>query len=427
MFCLLSTFHIASHSCFPHVPESFEEELSSITRCLHHSLSTVNKLTIQLEGIAPEILINPAMSAAATAVRIFGPLCGAITHLTLNDNVISLADCSCTPFLTAIKDAGLFSLTHLTVCIEGQLPDHLSYARSHVVDTRDEVPEVQSRRMLDSGACDALSSFQRLSHVEIQDGHVADEQVWALLPRSLQALHLCEIGQDPCEGILLPSLKTLCLNYCSCCELLKLFQSCPQLDKLHVHEMFVPNCHAELLDLEIIMRHPVWCQRDCNGPRCPPVTHMYQLEADREWPDELAPWMILQALPTMPTVNSLKFNCSNAYEQLDQQVIEHPERLLHHIPRTFPNLSILRLDNVLSLDSDLTQLHACTSLCEFLICHSDNVTGGATVWLAAVLPRLVFFNAILCKLVSKSHIETIREMMLFRSTVQVHIIEDSVD
>lgn len=238
-------------------------------------------------------------------------------------------------------------------------------------------------------------------------GEITSQAVWTSLPNSLQSLSMRTLSCGPPKGTLLPSLLQLHLPNCSCTALKVVFDAYPKLGSVNLRSLLTPRHEKEQADLKQIVQHSAWNLASSGGPNCSPVTH---LREDEEWtnfglallppPPFPPPGQVLAALPEMPNVTSFRFDFNFTAGMGDMLMYVNPLRLLYHIPRAFPNISHLRLVGVLSLETNLNQLHGCTLLHELEICSSDFVTGQALQRLAAVLPNLRRVQMIDCRRVS---------------------------
>ncbi|MEW5304737.1 MAG: hypothetical protein WDW36_007328 [Sanguina aurantia] len=364
-----------------------EADLSAIAACLSQSLSSVTQLSIQLRGEdAHGAARNPLVRAAAAAVRVLGPLCGPLTHITVSGEVRVWGENTYTRLLRAASAVCAPSLTHFSFSMQARLPTaqlQLQLGGGQ----EDKVLECGCDFLIDVTACTALRSLTRLTHLRLERGSLCDGEAWAALPSSLQSLDMCSPYCSLPQHLLplphpslLPSLHSLSLLSCGCHRLVQLLRACPKLQQLKLVELRSPDCASEQQDLRDILVHP------------------------------------MAAFPVLPTVTDVCFDFAN--KRPCQFLPAHPLKLLHHIPRAIPNLEVLRLDNVLLLDSDLTQLDGCASLRKLRLNYSDHVTGAALLRLATALPSLMGVQVFLCKLVTPEHSQAIVQLMHERGSAE---------
>lgn len=382
-----------------------ENDLLSLAACLTQPLSSVTQLSIQLRGEDTRELENPLIVAAATAVRILGPLCGSLTHITVSGQVRTWAENTYTFLLDAASAVCAASLTHFSFSMQVR---HMK--QSLRPGEQDVLLECGCDFLLDLTACEALSSFTRLTYLKLQHGSVSDPLVWAVLPPSLQCLEICSPYCDIPDDHVFHNLHKLCMLECDCYNLIQLLEACPLLQQLHLVQLYTPTCPEELEDLEEIMKHPVWCANNSGHTRCTPVARLHQAGA---WepgdPVHMAPWVVLPALPVMPTISIFRFNFIDG--QTGPHLFLDPVPLLHHIPRLFPHLEVLCMEHVLKLDADLTELYSCSSLRQLDLRGCGAVTGEALLALAEALPKMVCIEIQSCKGVHSAHRKAIAALM----------------
>ncbi|MEW5318481.1 MAG: hypothetical protein WDW38_009700 [Sanguina aurantia] len=332
-----------------------EDELSDLTTCLDQSLESVTQLTIQLKGRDTGKVDNDIVNLAAAAVRILGPFCGPLTHITVCGEVV-LEKIKCfgaspiftfTPLVQAAGSVCPSSLTHLrfSMLLRAGWGTPASLGKAQC---QNFVPDGAFCIQLDDGASEALASLTHLTHLWLEHGDVSDNTLWDFLPSSLQSLGMHTLlSHRSAPQTLKPNLRELTLKFSSCSQLLKLMAMCPQLTGLDLATLQMPCSPEELADLGDIMSHPAWCANNSSGQKCTPVTELLQAT---EWEvlDPEASAAILAALPVMPTIT--KF----VYEYMDtpgQTPPPNSANLLHHITRAFPYLKTLRISDVPFLDS----------------------------------------------------------------------------
>lgn len=256
--------------------------------------------------------------------------------------------------------------------------------------------------LLGPADCNALLCLPHLTRLKVDHGIITDEQVWeALLPR-LQSLDLraCYVGSTTP----LPSLRSLTLTSSCCNALALILKACPQLQRSSLKELFTPTCDAQLAQLRGIMGHPLWRSNEGRASNCAPVTEVSQ-EGVAGLVEELLPREVLQALPVMPTVTTFTFCFTLGQEGRQEMCVGHDQaRLLHHLPRVFPHLTILRLISLPPEDSDLKQLYACKSLGLLEVRRCNSVTKEALFELMVALPALSSIGVAGCGLVSAADV-----------------------
>lgn len=374
-----------------------EEDLASLASCLQPSLCSVTQLSIQLQGEDNPNRHNLIIETAAAAVRILGRFCSPLTHVLVSGDVRSWGENTFTPLLDVASAVCSSSLTNFSFSMQARYP--------HVIMRglgKDDVLETGCDFSLNKPGAVALSSCSRLTHLRLEHGDIYDDQgVWAALPASLQCLDMRELSTSPPEGHLLPNLVNLVLQSSDCYCLRRVMQACPNLKHLTLKQLCTPTCVEEQTDLAFIMENVAWCPSDVSGSHYPSVKRLAQAPSFLQ-PTYLAPWEVLAALPSMPTITNFKFDFT--FEVLDEQQLFNQGRLLHHIPRAFPHIKHLRLEHVLLLDSDLTELQACTSLSRLELWDSANITEDALLLLAGSVPHLNHVKVTNCSLVSAAHI-----------------------
>ncbi|MEW5304741.1 MAG: hypothetical protein WDW38_009702 [Sanguina aurantia] len=383
-----------------------EDELSDLTTCLDQSLASVTQLTIRLAGRDTGEVNNEVVNLAAAAVRILGPFCGPLTHITVCGEVVleevvysgNAPTFTFTPLIAAAAAVCPSSLTHLSFSMQLRAcwgsPAPLGKEQC-----RDLVPDGEFQVLLDSSACDALSSLTRLTHLTLEHGHITAERVWAALPPSLRRLGAHTLrGHAPACMALRPNLRELALERSSCSQLQELMAMCPRLTGLDLATLQMPCSPEELAGLGDIMSHPGWCANSgpSRGLGSAPVTEL--LQATRwECGVPVDGEGVLASLPVMPTIT--KF----AYEHPDSGTHcppPDPARLLHHITRAFPNLQTLHLSHIPRMDSEVRQLQACASLRQLDFECCDDLSGAAIRDLASRLPVLVRLEVEGCRCAS---------------------------
>lgn len=400
---------------------SFQGPLSYICTLLLQSLSLVTQLAIHVSGSASVKYHDHVTDLATTAVNVMISYCGPLSHITVSSEVLSWPTPTYTPLLHILGRA-CSSLTHLSISmreVHGIDPSLIEASPNlqHGIPYDTVVYTVTFQ--LDSDACDALRSLTHLQHLDIGHGMVADNLVWAALPSSLQSLRMGGIYQCLPEGFYLPSLCKLALQHCCCHELWQLLRACPKLQQLKLKRLFTPDNLQEQADLLDILSHPVWCLANSGGRGCSPVGEFFQNECaclQEGQPGYLCSWKVLSMLPTMSNVTSFHYNFDENDRDLVEPVAGNPGRLLHYIVTAFPCLKCLHLFNLLLPDSDLTELHACSSLLALEICGSFHVSGRAALLLASALENLVSFEITTCELVTEARLEEIE------TVIQDHVL-----
>lgn len=398
---------------YPMFTGRMTSDLVRIVSGLQQSLSSVSQLTIQLRGEDPRKVLNPIIKAAAMAVSILGPACGPLTHISVSCEVRACGQNTYTPLIDAASRVCTPSLTHLSFSIESRFPLEM-LEHPQCISDPEYIMEFGCDFDLESSASESLSSLTRLTHLKLQNGAVDDQAVWAALPASLQSLDMRALNSGLPYGLSLPNLMQIRLRESHCSFIRQLLEASPQSCQLALESLLSPESEDEQRDFQHLMKLASW--RASNGgsgsgnPDCTPVTKIERIASlESDSPGYLAPWEVLSAMPTMPYVTKVYFGFADVAG--DQFVYEDPVRVLHHIPRAFPNVECLRLLGVLPLDSDLSQLHACTSLCQLKIHESPDVTGYVLLQLAVALPNLYFLEVTSCDSVSEEHLDLLERLM----------------
>lgn len=143
-----------------------ELDLNGIAACLHVRLSLITQLSIQLKENETSMyhsltFSNPKqVAAAASAVRLLGPLCTALTHITVCSTMPETPS-SCSPLLNAVKAVCAASLTHLSFTMPSKTPSQMTCFGVSGTSPRDMMTtslEQGCEFTLDNSACDALRS-----------------------------------------------------------------------------------------------------------------------------------------------------------------------------------------------------------------------------------------------------------------------------
>lgn len=369
----------------------------NIITTLHQPLSTVTQLSIHLMGSFPNFRKWETVAPASQAIRILGPLCCPLTHIAISGEVLTGTKATLTPFLDAAKDACASSLTHLQLDMQAKSHTMLASPGLQKKATYEFLPGKTPIFKLEDSACEALSSFASLVHLDIGHGLVVDDSVWVALPPSLQSLHVGSCSNGLATKLSLLNLRELALERCSCNELQTLLEACPLLQRLQLKRLFTPTTAVDLSILYDVVEHPVWRLAHSGGPHCFPVTEVHRDEERLATPhqDNLSSAELLASLPIMPNVTTFKYLFQEPLAALG-------EPILLHLPRAFPDLRVLHLQGELLVDTELAHLYACTSLHTLSIGGSVSVTGEAVLLLAAALPRLVSLSVARCKNVSEA-------------------------
>lgn len=395
---------------FPPTPaDECMGRLTELAALLTPYLSSVTQLKVILKGDVPVWFDGVDVSPAADVLRTVGPLCGPLTHLSTSGKVTEDNYQICyvstnvyyDDFCKAASEVCPLTLTHLTF-------DLLSSEDAKLTPKVTELEHPDDANHLGYitvgyVARAALASLRVLKHLDLGSGSVHCAATWRQLPPSLTSLKLGEPSYLPRRHVIQFRLGKLDIVCCNCKVLRLLLQASPDDLQLSVRSLVAPMNMAEELDLAFIVQHPAWLLANSGAPNCPPVKELYMEDYFPLRPHQhgyLSSRKMLSSLPIMPSITDFSLSCEEAQGQGNLPVLQNPVRLLEHIPFALPNLSYLNLDSVPSLDSDLTGLHACTSLRVMKLGFSKFVSGHALMTLAAALPNLVTLDVSHCEHVS---------------------------
>lgn len=395
------------------------ERLSEFAALLRPYVKTVTQLDLVLEGHLPHWYNGADVCPAAAAFHIMGPLCGPLTHISVSSSAYEsdtppgeAGDFHYTNVIQEVAVVCPISVTHLVFNI--QQTDTPTLMRGDFEDEEPDDPFELHHILLDFEAGDLLFLLKNLKHLDLGCAEVVDSSTWERFPASLTCLKLASAWDLPSKCHLPFRLKQLAVECCTCKDLRRLLEDSDESLQLSVRRLMIPENASEEADLAFIVSHPAWHLANSGAPHCAPVTEFWMHDGRRlnsTEPGYRSDEEMLSSLPTMPNITKFMFYFDED-GNLPMGMDLHREQLLHTIPDTFPNLTHLILNGILSSDSDLTGLHACTSVRVMHLSCSDFVTCNALLALAAALPQLVILDVTNCDLVTADHQKTLAAYFL---------------
>lgn len=396
------------------------ERLSEFAALLRPYVQTVTQLDLVLEGHLPHWYNDADVSPAAAAFHIMGPICGPLSHISVSSTVYESdkpsGEAGDYHYTNVIKEVAVVcpvSVIHLVFNV--QQADTPTLMLGDFDNEEPADPYELHHILLDLEAGDLLFSLKNLKHLDLGCAQVSSLSTWERFPASLTCLKLGFAWDLPSKRHLPFRLDQLAVECCTCKDLRRLLEDSDVSLQLSVRRLLIPENASEEADLTFIVNHPAWCRANSGAPHCFPVTEFWMdqdgCRLNSTEPGYRSAWEILSSLPTMPSVTKFMFEFDeDGILPLGMDL--HRVQLLHTIPDAFPNLTHLILKGILSLDSDLTGLHACTSVRVMHISDSDFVTCNALLALAAALPQLLSLDVTCCDLVTADHQKTLAAYFL---------------